>query len=78
MDSDIAVTPDYGAEASDHGAGTLGFAGTAHKEAVLQAAGLTALAGDEFGGGPRMPMVPGTWESLHEERGDDGLPRNGQ
>ena len=78
MESDISVTPDYGAEASDQGAGTLGFAGTAHREAVLQAAGLTALAGDEFGGGPRMPMVPGTWDGARERGGGDGLPRNGQ
>jgi len=63
MDSDIGVIPDYGTQASDQGAGTLGFAGTAHKEAVAQAAGLTMLAGDEFGGGPRMPMMPRTWES---------------
>jgi PPE-repeat protein len=62
MDSDIGIVPEYGTEASDQGAGTLGFAGTAHKEAVAQAAGLTMLAGDEFGGGPRMPMVPRTWE----------------
>ncbi|MBO0864073.1 MAG: hypothetical protein J2P16_03260 [Mycobacterium sp.] len=26
-----------------------------------EAAGLTRLNGDEFGGGPRMPMVPGSW-----------------
>ena len=69
MDSDIGVPPDYGDEeqlasaiASGNGAGKLGFAGTAHKDQVLQAAGLTKLAGDEFGGGPRMPMVPGTWD----------------
>ncbi|MGA9357944.1 MAG: PPE family protein, partial [Mycobacterium sp.] len=62
MDSDIGVIPEYGTEASDQGAGTLGFAGTAHKEAVAQAAGLTMLAGDAFGAGPRMPMVPRTWE----------------
>jgi PPE-repeat protein len=78
LDSDFGVTPDYGTEASDQGAGALGFAGTAHKEAVLQAAGLTALAGDEFGGGPRMPMVPGTWDGGPERGGDDGFPRNGQ
>jgi PPE-repeat protein len=48
--------------ASDQGAGNLGFAGTARKESVAGAAGLTTLAGDEFGGGPRMPMVPGTWD----------------
>jgi hypothetical protein len=23
---------------------------------------LTTLAGDEFGGGPRMPMLPNTWD----------------
>jgi PPE-repeat protein len=71
MDSDIGVAPDYGADdedqlvsavASGNGAGTLGFAGTTHKDAAFQAAGLTKLAGDDFGGGPRMPMVPGTWD----------------
>ncbi|OMC12268.1 PPE family protein [Mycobacterium sp. SP-6446] len=69
MDSDVGVPPDYGdderlaaAIASGNGAGRLGFAGTAHKDEGLQAAGLAKLAGDEFGGGPRMPMVPGTWE----------------
>jgi PPE-PPW subfamily C-terminal region len=68
MDSDIGVPPDYGdqeqlasAIASGTGAGMLGFAGTAHKDEVQQVAGLTKLAGDEFGG-PRMPMVPGTWD----------------
>ena len=69
MDSDIGVPPDYGDEeqlasavASGNGTGKLGFAGTAHTDEVLQAAGFTKLAGDEFGGGPRMPMVPGTWD----------------
>jgi PPE-repeat protein len=47
--------------ASDQGAGTLGFAGTASR-AAAEAAGLATLAGDEFGGGPSVPMVPGTWE----------------
>ncbi|SOJ52945.1 PPE family protein PPE4 [Mycobacterium simulans] len=71
MDSDIGVTPDYGAQASDSGAGSLGFAGTAPKETLLRAAGLTALAGDEFGGGPKMPMVPGTWDHGSEEGGHE-------
>jgi PPE-repeat protein len=71
MDSDIGVPPDYGhaneeqlasAVASGNGAGRLGFAGTADKDADLRASGLTKLAGDEYGGGPRMPMVPGTWD----------------
>jgi PPE-repeat protein len=72
MDSDIGVTPDYGpgdeperlaaAVASGNGAGALGFAGTAHKGTAVEATGLTELAGDEFSGSPRMPMVPGTWD----------------
>jgi PPE-repeat protein len=72
MDMNVEVDPDWGAPpgeepvastvASDQGAGKLGFAGTAGKEAVAEAAGLTTLAGDEFGGGPRIPMVPSTWD----------------
>ena len=72
MDMNVEVDPDWGAPpgggpvvstvASDRGAGGLGFAGTAAKETSAQAAGLTTLAGDEFGGGPRMPMLPGTWD----------------
>ncbi len=76
MDSDIGVAPDYDEQerlasvvASGNGAATLEFAGTAHKETVLQAAGLTKLAGDEFGGGPRMPMVPGTWDQDEAREG---------
>jgi PPE-repeat protein len=80
MESDIGVAPDYGADdeelvsavASGNGAGALGFAGTAHKDAAFQAAGLTKLAGDEFGGGPRMPMVPGTWDQDGEGSGEAG------
>ena len=67
-DMDVEVDPDWGARrdggqlASEQGAGSLGFAGTARKESVVEAAGLTTLAGDEYGGGPRMPMLPGTWD----------------
>jgi PPE-repeat protein len=67
--------PEYAAEASDRGSGPLGFAGTTIREPALQAAGLTMLAGDEFGGGPRMPMVPGTWEQ--GPYGTDGSGRGG-
>jgi PPE-repeat protein len=80
MDMNVEVEPDWGAPpggesaastvASDQGAGNLGFAGTARKEAVVEASGLTTLAGDGFGGGPSVPMVPGTWEPDHRERGD--------
>ncbi|ETA99624.1 hypothetical protein O978_21060, partial [Mycobacterium avium subsp. paratuberculosis 10-5864] len=38
------------------------FAGTQQRRKAFQAAGLTKLADDDFGGSPRMPMVPGTWE----------------
>ncbi len=65
MDSDLGpvVEPVEAATvASDWGAGPLGFAGTVRKETVAQAAGLATLSGNGFGGGPRMPMVPGTWD----------------
>ena len=48
--------------ASDRGAGPLGFAGTVHKDTAAQAAGIGHLSGNGFGGGPSMPMVPGTWD----------------
>ncbi|MCV6971299.1 PPE family protein [Mycobacterium bohemicum] len=47
--------------ASDRGAGILGFAGTAVRDAA-RAGGLATLAGNDFGGGPSVPMVPGTWQ----------------
>jgi PPE-repeat protein len=88
MDMNIDVDPDWGAPAgeepvastvaSDQGAGNLGFAGTAAKETAAKAAGLTTLAGDEFGGGPRMPMVPGTWDpdgAREESEGPDDSER---
>ncbi|MBO0865248.1 MAG: hypothetical protein J2P16_09270 [Mycobacterium sp.] len=70
-DMNIDVDPDWGGPpaqgpvastaASDRGAGKLGFAGAARDSGVTTAAGLTTLAGDEYGAGPTMPMVPGTW-----------------
>ena len=72
MDMNLSVEPDWGAPegaelatstvASGHSAGPMGFAGTARNEARIPAAGLTTLAVDEFGDGPVIPMVPGTWE----------------
>jgi len=55
---------------SDQGAGALGFAGTASKQTATAAAGLTTLADDEFGGGPRMPMMPGIWDTDSAQDGD--------
>ena len=66
-DMNIDVDPDWGAPteasvlASDSGAGPLGFVGTVHKDTAAEAAGLATLSGNGFGGGPSMPMVPGTW-----------------
>ncbi|MCV7409933.1 hypothetical protein AWC05_23280 [Mycobacterium florentinum] len=57
--------------ASDRGAGALGFAGTVGKGAVAPA-GLATLDGDEFGSGPSLPMVPGTWQP--DQAGDGGQP----
>lgn len=71
---------DGAAQASDRGAGKVGFAGTVPTETLLSAAGLTALAGNDFGSGPRMPMVPGSWERGREEGGPesqrDDLPQS--
>lgn len=53
--------------ASEHGAGALGFGGTAQKVGV-EAAGLTTR-GDEFGG-PSVPMVPRTWEAAFDNEND--------
>jgi PPE-repeat protein len=69
MDLNVQVDPAWGPPgepstmAADHGAGPLGFAGTVGKAAAREAAGLTTLADDQFGGGPRLPMLPGSWTS---------------
>jgi PPE-repeat protein len=81
MDLNVEVEPDWGEPsgsepaaptvASDRGAGNLGFAGTERKDAAAEAGGLTTLAGDEFGGGPSVPMVPGTWEPKSFDNDND-------
>lgn len=48
--------------ASEKGAGTVGFTGAAARPGAEQAAGLTELAGDSFGGGPTEPLLPGDWD----------------
>ncbi len=47
---------------SEQSAVALGFAGAVGTSSDVQAAGLATLASDEFGNGPAMPMVPGTWD----------------
>ena len=78
----VEVNPDWSARAdrepvaaavaSDRGAGPLGFAGTVDKDATAEATGLATLNGNGFGGGPTMPMVPGTWDpEVPEGEGGD-------
>ncbi|BCQ06983.1 putative PPE family protein PPE3 [Mycobacterium heckeshornense] len=57
IDDESAVS----AVASESGAGSFGFAGTVGQRPAT-ASGLATLAGDEFGEGPTMPMLPGSWE----------------
>lgn len=71
MDMNVDVDPEWGvppnseqklsSAASDQAAGILGFAGMMSKEAGVAAAGMAKLPENEFGSGPRLPMVPGTW-----------------
>jgi PPE-repeat protein len=69
MEMNIDIDPDWGGPpdrgstlTSDHAAGPFGFAGTV-REKTMAATGLATLADDDFGGGPRMPMVPGSWNA---------------
>jgi PPE-repeat protein len=64
------LEPEPTIEPSDRAAGTLGFAGTAHTATVTAPAGLATLTDDAFGGGPHMPLIPGTW------RGDSAPPED--
>ena len=71
-DMNVDVAPDWGAQddrelvtaavASGNGSGSLGFTGTVNKDVSAEASGLTTLSSNGFGNGPRMPMVPGTWD----------------
>ncbi|OBA83847.1 hypothetical protein A9W99_05375 [Mycobacterium sp. 1164966.3] len=61
LDLDSDAEPPPSTVASDQSGGTLGFTGTAPQTAGA-ASGLITLKDDGFGGGPTVPMVPGTWE----------------
>jgi PPE-repeat protein len=73
----VDVNPDWGGRpgaqtlASDQGAGNLGFAGTTPDQTVTAAAGLTTLVADEFDSGPRMPMVPRSWDPDAGREGEE-------
>jgi PPE-repeat protein len=86
IEMNVEVDPDWGAPpeeqpaaatvASDQGGGPLGFAGTVRKQTAGQAMGLTTLPGDEFGDGPRMPMLPGTWQPNPSGESGEGADRS--
>ncbi|MDP7728406.1 PPE domain-containing protein [Mycobacterium sp. TY813] len=57
LEPDVSAS-EKGAASGVRGAG---FPGTVSQRSAA-ATGLTALADDEFGGGPRVPMLPGTWD----------------
>lgn len=58
-----APRPQTRVSASSRGAGPMGFGGTVGTEGAdqSQAAGLTQLPEDPYGGGPVDPMLPGNW-----------------
>lgn len=72
LNSDTGVSAEPAAppstSASDRGAGTLGFTGTATKARDVSAAGLTELTGDTDHERPITPMIPATWDSDPSER----------
>jgi PPE-PPW subfamily C-terminal region len=74
MDTEIDSGPTQVDEpsvtASSRGAGPMGFSGTAATGAA-EAAGLTTMPGDSFGGGPVNPMMPSTWDPDTGERKED-------
>lgn len=53
---------DTATRASDRSTGELGFAGAQAKPGMA-ATGLTALAGDGFGNGPTIPLLPDGWQA---------------
>ncbi|MDP7701898.1 MULTISPECIES: PPE family protein [unclassified Mycobacterium] len=72
LDMDVDVDPQWDAppstQASERGAQTMGFAGTLSDGRVDSAAGLATLAADEFGDGPTMPLLPGSWRPLSDSQ----------
>ncbi len=82
-DMNVDVNPDWGspsdrepvavaaAVASANGTGAMGFAGTVEKDSSVEASGLATLSSNDFGNGPRMPMMPGTWGPAASEGEED-------
>lgn len=59
--ADAAEDP-HAAQPSEDGAGPLGFTGAAANSGAAQAAGLATLTRDGLSDGPRVPMMPSTWD----------------
>ena len=79
MDMNVEVEPDWGIPpfgstlASDQGA-ALGFCRHGAPASRRRGGGAGQLEGDGFGGGPSVPMLPGTWEPDQPDL-DDGTDR---
>lgn len=58
---DVAQPDPQAPSASERGAQSVGFAGAAAQSGAPGPAGLTTLAGPGDGGGPTLPMLPGSW-----------------
>ncbi len=58
--------------ASQHGAGPMGFAGTASRLDKATPGGLTTLSGNAFDDSPQVPMMPSTWQPTDDESGREG------
>ncbi|SON60309.1 putative PPE family protein PPE2 [Mycobacterium simulans] len=75
MDTSVAAPPDSAATAtvaSNRGAESLGFSGTLSRADAIRPEGLVTIA-DDYGAGPRAPMLPHTWESYHGEESADSV-----
>lgn len=85
LDMNVDVIPDWqassdgssppGTTASRRGAGTLGFAGT-EGGGSAEIAGLVTLPADLLGDGPRVPLMPASWEGDHNSPHDRGPGRD--
>ncbi|MGU3498520.1 PPE domain-containing protein [Mycobacterium sp. C31M] len=66
--------PEPRVQASERGAGQMGFTGAVTGEQDT-AAGMTQLSDDAFGGGPTNPMLPGSWSPEDPPSPEGGRPR---
>lgn len=74
MDMNVDVDPDWGSQSSGRGAGRLGLAGTLANDKARDPTGLATLAGDDYGGGPKLPMLPCSWITDQDGEQDEVTP----